>query len=339
MAMPMEQYDDEVGMSPSKLASRAISSIKSAANGMNNEVDSSAAPQSGNVADAYPKMDLPAPGCKPDKLFDTNYLCLYLCSLTTFALIWQTFHDIGLSTLLTFAVLVQVMALSALLMAIHVRRSVAGLSLKSILMQGVSFFLRLCSTSWLKGYIPVDSTGDWLYQFADFCALCLCLQLAYLVSVTYRRSYQAEQDSFAAPQVVVFCFLLAVLVHPDLNNRPFFDAIWTASLYVDVVSTLPQLWMIGKIGGKVDALSAHYVFLIAVSRFVDMIFWYYGFEELAPENGGFNLAGWVVLGAHLVHLLLMWDFIFCYVRSTFLKGEIGNKTLDFSEMMGVMDQV
>merc|ERR1719240_171176 len=136
----------------------------------------------------------------------------------------------------------------------------------------------------------------------------------------YNKTYQKEQDSFAAPQTICVCFVLAVLIHPDLNNRPFFDAIWTSSLYVDVVSTLPQLWMIGKIGSKVDALSAHYVFLVAVSRFTDMIFWYYGFEELAPENGGFNLAGWVVLGAHATHLLLMWDFIFCYVRSVY-RGE------------------
>ena len=63
-----------------------------------------------------------------------------------------------------------------------------------------------------------------------------------------------------------------------------------------------------------EAISAHYVALVAIARVVDMIFWYYGFEELAPENGAFNLAGWTVLGAHFVHLILMWDFIYCYVK-------------------------
>merc|ERR1719265_46653 len=124
-------------------------------------------------------------------------------------------------------------------------------------------------------------------------------------------------DTFCTPAVCLGAIFLAMLIHPDLNNRPLFDAIWTSSLYVDVISTLPQLWMINKIGGRVDALSAHYVALVAFSRVVDMIFWYYGFEELAPENGAFNLAGWTVLTAHMIHLLLMWDFIFCYCRALF----------------------
>ena len=50
------------------------------------------------------------------------------------------------------------------------------------------------------------------------------------------------------------CIVLAILIHPDLNNRPVFDSTWTGSLYIDVVSTLPQLWMIGKMGGKVGAV-------------------------------------------------------------------------------------
>lgn len=111
-----------------------------------------------------------------------------------------------------------------------------------------------------------------------------------------------------------------------------FDAIWTASLYVDVVSTLPQLWMIGRLGGKVDALCAHYVALIAVSRALDVVFWYHGFEELAPENGSFNLAGWTVLGAHCLHLILMWDFIYCYVRAVW-HGKLLDRQLDFGDVM------
>lgn len=264
---------------------------------------------------------------------NTNYICLYLCSFAGFGLIWQTFHDIGLSTLLTFSVLVQVIALSALLLAINMRKSCQGVSMKSIAMQGLSFFLRLCSTSWLKGYIPVDSTGDWLYQLADVSALLLCGAVLYVMNCKYYNTYNKNEDTFMAPQVCVCCFLLAVIIHPDLNNRPFFDAIWTSALYVDVVSTLPQLWMIGKIGGKVDALSAHYVALIAFSRSVDMIFWYYGFEELAPENGSFNLAGWTVLSAHLIHLILVWDFIYCYIRAMWKSGTCLDKELDFGGMM------
>ena len=37
---------------------------------------------------------------------------LYLVALTVFGLVWQSFHDIGLSTLLTFSVMIQVVALA-----------------------------------------------------------------------------------------------------------------------------------------------------------------------------------------------------------------------------------
>ena len=33
--------------------------------------------------------------------------------------------------------------------------------------------------------------------------------------------------------MILCCFCLAVLIHPDLNNRPLFDSVWTAALYVD----------------------------------------------------------------------------------------------------------
>lgn len=263
-----------------------------------------------------------------------HYICLYLTAAFGFAWIWRSFHDIGLSTLLTFSVIIQVVALAAMLIGIIGRKSVTGISLRSMLMQALSFGLRLCSTCWLKGYIPVDSTGDWLYQLADFSAFILCVNICYCIMFQYQSSYQSDQDTFSAHYVCILCIILAILVHPDLNNRPIFDSTWTSSLYIDVVSTLPQLWMIGKMGGKVEAISAHYVALVAVARIVDMIFWYYGFEELAPENGAFNLAGWTVLGAHFVHLILMWDFIYCYVKAI-SQGKLMDMRFDFGELIDV----
>lgn len=279
----------------------------------------------------WKKLDRNETSCNPCNL-QRNYLLLYLSTFVICCLIWQTFHDIGLSTLLTVSTLIQVVALAALAIAVFSRESVRGISLRSCAMQGTSFALRLTSTCWLRGYIPVDSTGDWLYQLSDFCACSICACICYAGYGVYRGSYQEVEDTFPAGKVCCVCGVLALLVHPDLNNRLIFDSIWTSSLYIDVVSTLPQLWMIGKLGGKFDALSAHYVALVAVARVVDMVFWYHGFEELAPENGGFNVAGWVVLGSHVVHLLLMWDFIYCYLRAIY-RGKLLDKQFDFADVL------
>lgn len=278
-------------------------------------------------------IDTMKPSFDCNKLFGGKYnVYLYLLSIAGFLLVLETFHDIGLSSLMTFSVLIQVVALGVLRIAIVSRSSVCGISLRSFQMQSVSLFCRLCSTFWLKGYIPVDSTGDWLYQLGDVSALLLCLEVCYFTAVKYRKSYQEAQDTFPFIQTGLGCFIMAILIHPDLNNRVFFDIMWTVALYIDVVSTLPQLWMMGKLGGRVEALSAHYIALIAVSRAVDMLFWYHGFGELAPDDGGFNLAGWTILGAHCLHILLMGDFIYCYVRAIW-SGKLLDTHFDFGDIM------
>lgn len=267
------------------------------------------------------------------KTLQTPHAFLYFVGFSIFGLIWQSFHDIGLSTLLTFSVLIQVVALAALLLAIALRKSAEGVSIKSIQMQALSFVMRLCCTSWLRGYIPIDSTGDWLYQLGDFTALCLCIQIWYAAHFRFAETYDVNADSFRVTGLIVLCIFFAILVHPDLNNRPFFDALWTAALYVDVVSTLPQLHMMSKCQGKtVDALSCHYVFLLVISRMTDAIFWYHGYPELAPEKGGINIAGYSVMGAHFLHLLLNADFVWCYGKQV-LSGRAFDKHLDFSASM------
>ncbi|CAD7962501.1 unnamed protein product [Amoebophrya sp. A25] len=195
-----------------------------------------------------------------------NYAIIYSSAALGFYALWYTFHDIGLSTLLTFSVLIQSVALICLLAGVLCQRSVRGISAMSIGMQACSFCLRLGTTTFLRGYIPTDSTGDYLYQLADLFALTLCVYIVYLAKVRFAHTYQRQADSFPVAPTLVGCIIAAIMIHPDLNNCPFFDALWAASLYTDVMSTMPQLWMINRLAGKFDALSAHYVFLVALSR-------------------------------------------------------------------------
>lgn len=274
-----------------------------------------------------------------------NYVALYLLSAAAMALTWQTFHDIGLSTLLTLSVFVQCVALGALCLSIAQRQSASGISLKCLYMQTLSFGLRLCSTVWLKGYIPVDSTGDWLYQFLDVTALLLCALLCFLIGHKYQDTYDEKNDTFPAGYTMLACTLLSTFIHPDLNNRPVFDAIWTCSLYTDVFSMLPQIFLMmvpaNKRNGRteVDALTAHYVFLIGLSRVIDLVFWCYGYEELAPEKGGFNLAGWTVLLSHVAHVLLMLDFGFLYVRALWRQRANNSTVLDLGDIDSIVHMV
>lgn len=245
---------------------------------------------------------------------------MYLGALGSGALVYQSFDNLGLSTLITLTIGIQVFGYMCLRLKISQQRSVAGISAKTLILQALSYGLRLCSTTWLKGYIPVDETGDWLYQLLDVFALLMVLQILYCVLKSHRQTYQEEHDNFKVYTMGICCFILAVLIHPDLNNRPVFDTLWATALYIDVVSMMPQLAMITKTGGEVEALTSHFVGATAASKIASLVFWYYGFSELAPLDGSFNLAGWAIIAAHVLQVLLLADFMFYYVRARVSMG-------------------
>ena len=231
---------------------------------------------------------------------------------------------------MTLSVAVQLFALICLMYQMQQQRGVQGISMRSLIMQSFVYGFRLSSSTWLKGYIPTDTTGDGLYQLLDLATLCVALYLIYCCLTWYKPSYQEQYDTFEIKPLMMFCSAMAVLIHPDLNDRPLFDTLWTASLYIDSVAMLPQLWMIVRAGGA-QVLTSHYVAAMALSRTLNFVFWFNGYPELAVledgEDGdgvgvGSNLAGYAVVFAHVVQLALMADFVWRYVR--ILCGHLAN---------------
>jgi len=223
----------------------------------------------------------------------------------------------GFSSTLTLSAGFQCLGFILLAMKVQNQRVTSGVSGKMLMMYAATLCLRLSSTLWLNGYIPVDQTGDWAYQAIEVCSLGLAVYLMRCVFVTHRTSCQEQHDSlpFSVQNMVMWCFILAVVAHPNLDRHPLFDILWTTGCYLETLAMLPQLWMLSKIGGEVEALTSHFVVLSALSRVCSLIFWYRGFAELQPPHGGFNFPGWGVMGAHVVQLLLSCDFVLLYVKS------------------------
>merc|ERR1740120_495784 len=80
--------------------------------------------------------------------------------------------------------------------------------------------------------------------------------------------------------------------------------------------------MVARTGGVVDALTSHYIAVMAVSRVLSGTFmWHARFDvTCAPWIEGVNHAIWAILLAHAVHLLLLGDFAFYYVRAICAQG-------------------
>merc|ERR1719382_1461915 len=107
----------------------------------------------------------------------------------------------------------------------------------------------------------------------------MVMWLMYRVLVDKRATYQEDDDNCAILPMVICGFVLAAILHADMNARPVFDTLWMAGLFVGVFSVLPQLAMVARTGGIVDALTSHYIAMMAVSRILSGTFmWHARFD-------------------------------------------------------------
>jgi len=260
--------------------------------------------------------------CSTKNRESIGVLSAYVTFLLSVIVVIRQFSDGDFSAVLTLGAGVQCLGFTILAMKIRDQKSVAGMSGRTLQMYVLVLVIRLTSTLKKNGYIPIDKSGDWVYQAADIVTLSIVLHLLYRVFVSHKATYDEANDSFPIWPCVPPCLLLAALIHADLNNSFFYDTVWTASANLDTIALLPQLWMLAKKGGEVDALTSHFVAALVVSRFCAFSFWFYGYPELAPRKGGFNAGGWWVIGVHTLQLVISADFMYHYMRSGLKKEKM-----------------
>jgi len=226
--------------------------------------------------------------------------------------IWHHHSDKDFSFILTVSQMLQTFAFFLLLHKVRVTKSVAGISSKTLQIYVLVFMFRLSSTMVKNGYLPVDSTGDWVYQGADMASMMLCFQLLFFTHKRYKDTYQSELDSLPMMNLVPAAILAGVCLHGNLNHSPLFDKAWAIGMWLDTVAMLPQLWMLVAKGGEVEALTANYIGMTFISKAFAFFFWYTGYPELAPANGGFNMVGCIIMTAHSLQLLFSADFMYHY---------------------------
>jgi hypothetical protein len=232
------------------------------------------------------------------------------------------------SSILTMSVMVQCLSIVFLLIQVQTSSGV-GISLNSLKLDALSIVLRLSSTTWLNGYLPVDASGDHIYQLVDIASLVLILALLHRLHAVQQQSHQASDDTFPVFPLVLSSLILAAMLHADMDDRPLFDTLWMAGLFTGVVAVLPQLWIVTRAGGKVEALTSHYIAAMALSRVLSGAFMWHARHDITCSYwiDGVNHAIWAIIGAHLAHLVLLGDFAFCYARAMMRSGPLGSVDL------------
>merc|ERR550537_1266109 len=151
---------------------------------------------------------------------DPKMICAYIgCAF----LMGTVFHQIAeqeFSSVLTMSVLSQCLAFVLIALQISNAKSVAGISGKTMILQALSLCFRLSSTLFLDGYLPLDKTGDMMYQIVDVCSLMMLLHILQCIYKTHASTYERDVDSSSTElkNILIASVALAVVVHPDLND-------------------------------------------------------------------------------------------------------------------------
>lgn len=248
--------------------------------------------------------------------FNTAYVMFSAAA----AVVWLLVHDVGYSTFLTLGAALQCLGFVCLAMQVVKDRSMKGISVSTLMLTAVALSCRLVSSLFAGGYVPLDSTGDWLYQLGDVCSLALAAYLLNLAHGALRHTREDHMDTFSYKPAVIGSVMLGVLVHGDLNDCVFFDTTFAVSMNLDTIALLPQLWMLHQIGREVEGLTTHFTACLALSRAAAFAFWVRGYKELRDEETGWNWAGWQLVTMHGLSLLVAVDFLGYYVYSK-MRGE------------------
>merc|ERR1719316_2396374 len=93
-------------------------------------------------------------------------------------------------------------------------------------------------------------------------------------------------------------------------------------LFLCKVSVLPQLWLISHTGGRIEALMSHNIFAMGLSSMLGGLFMFYAREDItcAFWIEDVNHAVLAILSAYALHLLLLSDFVYLYVKAVATQG-------------------
>jgi len=208
---------------------------------------------------------------------------------------------------------------------VECQNSAVGVSSKMLEMSLLTLFTRLSSTLIKRGYLPEDKSGEIMYQLCDVSIFFVVMRLVYTMQRQHRQTYQEKDDLQTIFWTIPPCVMLAMCFHANLNRSPLFDTIWTSAQMMETFCMVPQLYMISKVGGKVETYTAHFVTLMFLSRLCAWYFWFVSYPELAngylegESAGDFNFPGYLIIMASTVQVLISADFMYYYVKA-FMDG-------------------
>jgi len=249
-------------------------------------------------------------------------LCAYAAAIGLGWFVYEHLANRKYSSIMTLSGVAHCLGLVMLTIQVISTRSAAGISARALMLDALATSFRLSSTLQLHGYLPNDASGDYAYQCVDLLSMTQLVFLLRTVLVTRRSSYQQSEDDMSIGPLVFVSLVIGAICHGDMDDSPLFDTLWLAGLFLSVVAVLPQYWMITKSHGQVHVLTAHSIAAVAVGRILSGMFMWYVRKYITciPWMGEFQHTIYAILLAHLLHVILLSDFMVFYLRAVVSKG-------------------
>lgn len=251
-------------------------------------------------------------------------------------IVFWFFSDGDFSFLLTLSSLVNMFSFVMVVIKIENGKTCKGVSLKMMECYLALMAARLVAIVPFEGYLPYDRSGDWLYQVVESASFCLVGSIVYLCRKRYENTYTSEVDSMKHVYLMLPAAVLALVFHPSLNAWTPSDMCWAFALYLESVSSLPQLFMFqaeAAQGYAITPWTVHFLAAQVFSKVASFIFWVVSFSELSDYDSGHKayVGHWVVI-MQLIQLCVMGDFIYHYINC-FRKG------IPVSDILTMSDRV
>jgi len=225
----------------------------------------------------------------------------YMVFLAMAAVVYFIVANRQFASIQTVAGMTQCFSIVLLAMQVCLHRSVEGISGNSLAFHALAFACRLSGTTWLNGYLPVDASGDWIYQAFDVFSLLLTLGLFARVTTSSRKKIEI----LGVVKVFVIAFGLASLLHANMDKRPLFDTLWMTGVFLTSVAMLPQLLVLHKLSAAANPLAGHALIVMAMSQILSAIYMWHARNDMTCDRWieDFNHAAWAVLIAHILPVL------------------------------------
>lgn len=248
---------------------------------------------------------------------------------TVFALIlvvgYHMFSDGIFSSIITFASVVQFLGMVLTVAKVEKEKHFGILSITTMQLYVPVYVFRLACTLFNEGYLPIDRSGDWAYQIAD-CLSLVCV--VYLLLKSYKNTTVKEEKYFPAALITAACFVLACYIHPRHNLGTWADTFWTASLYVETFVMMPQLRLVAA-EMSCDGLTSHSIACTSAYRTMNFYFWWVCRKELIRARTPCPIPSYFVVGALCIQTILLFDFMFYYLKAAANRCDFNITSLDY----------